>query len=176
MACLNGMIKLDKDYFQVDVLHLAPDLLGKVLVRQFADGALARWRITETEAYRGEEDGACHARKGRTPRTEVMYEEGGRIYVYLIYGIYWLLNIVSGPKDDPQAVLIRGLEEIKGPGKVGQLLKLDKSFYGEVISDSSRLWFEDGEAPLKILTEPRVGIDYASEQWRVKPWRFIADK
>jgi len=166
-------MKVDQSYFLKDVLEVAPDLLGKVLVRQFDDGRIERWVITETEAYNGEEDQACHARKGRTKRTEVMYSEGGAIYVYLIYGMYWLLNIVTGPADHPQAVLIRGLEKIDGPGRVGRALKLDKSFYGQHICTSDRIWIENGQVKPKCIAKPRVGIDYASEEWRLKPWRFL---
>lgn len=165
--------RLQRNFFTRDVLEVAPDLLGKVLVRQYEDGTISRWLITETEAYKGEEDKACHACKGRTTRTEVMYREGGYIYVYLIYGMYWLLNIVTGEKDLPQATLIRGLSEIHGPGRVGKQLKLDKSFYEEDLISSNRLWLEE-----PILNHPthtssaRVGIDYAPEEWRLKPWRF----
>lgn len=165
-------MKLTNSYYKADVLSVAKGLLGKILVRQFDDGSIGRWRITETEAYRGEEDMACHARKGRTPRTEIMYADGGQVYVYLIYGIYWLLNVVTGLEDEPQAVLIRGLDNIIGPGKVGKLLELDKSFYGEELSTSSRIWIEDADAPLSITAKPRVGIDYAPDEWRLKPWRF----
>jgi len=165
-------MKLDQSYFKKDVLEVAPDLIGKVLVRQFDDGTIERWRITETEAYNGEEDEACHARKGRTPRTEVMYGEGGVIYVYLIYGMYWLLNIVTGPEDHPQAVLIRGLEKVNGPGRVGTTLQIDKTFYGEDLTTSSRMWIESGQEKVQFVTSPRIGIDYAPDEWRLKPWRF----
>lgn len=166
-------MRLSESYYAQDALILAPDLLGKHLYRRFDDDSVDKFVITETEAYRGEEDLACHASKGRTPRTEVMYAEGGKIYAYLIYGMYWLLNIVSGPSNFPQAVLIRGLDEIKGPGKVGKLLQLDKSFYGENLCLSSRMWLENGGAPDSIISKPRIGIDYAPDQWRLKPWRFV---
>lgn len=166
-------MRLNQNYFEQDVLTVAPDLLGKILVRQFEDGNIQRWRITETEAYRGEEDQACHARKGRTIRTEIMYAQGGAVYMYLIYGMYWLLNIVTGPKDIPQAVLIRGLEAISGPGRVGKALKLDKGFYGEDVTVSEKLWIEDSNVHVNYTVEPRVGIDYAPNEWRLKPWRFI---
>ncbi len=163
---------LPTDFFQQDVLQLAPALLGKIIARKFDDGTIERFRITETEAYRGEEDKACHAAKGRTPRTEVMYHQGGKIYVYLIYGMYWMLNIVSGKENEPQAVLIRGVENISGPGRVGKKLKLDKGFYGETLP-SSRIWIEDdGFVPQYITTTPRIGIDYA-EEWKDIHWRFV---
>jgi len=88
--------RLSPDFFLRDVLEVAPALIGKLLVRQFDDGRIERYRITEVEAYRGAEDLACHASKGRTPRTEIMFQEGGTVYVYLIYGMYWLLNLVTG--------------------------------------------------------------------------------
>lgn len=169
-------MRLPKTYFTNDVLKIAPDLLGKKLVRIFQDGTRKEYLITETEAYRGEEDLACHASKGRTARTEVMYQQGGVVYVYLIYGMYWLLNIVTGENDDPQAVLIRGLKEIDGPGKVGRQLQLDKSFYGEDLIQSDRLWIEEGLAVRHYTADMRVGIDYAGEQWRSKLWRFKLDE
>ena len=129
--------------------------------------------ITETEAYLGEEDLACHASKGRTPRTEIMYADGGAIYVYLIYGMYWLLNFVTGTENHPQAVLIRGIDNIIGSGRVGRELKIDKSFYGESLLTSCRMWLEDAPDTFDFTTAPRVGIDYAGDIWKDKPWRFI---
>lgn len=163
--------KLPESYFTSDVLEVSPDLLGKYLVRRFPDGEVRRYRITDVEAYRGEEDQACHARKGKTARTEVMYQAGGKIYVYLIYGIYWLLNIVTGPAGHPQAVLIRGVEGIDGPGRVGRELELDRSFWGEPIQ-GERLWVEYSDEKPDFVTAPRVGVDYAGD-WKDTPWRFI---
>lgn len=105
-----------------------------------------------------------------------MYQEGGVVYVYLIYGMYWLLNIVSGKKDQPQAVLIRSLKEINGPGRVGKELQLDKSFYGEDLTRSNRLWIEKDLGKRIYTAERRVGIDYAGERWRNKLWRFKLDE
>ena len=99
-------------------MKVAPDLLGKRITRVFEDGSNAGGFITEVEAYCGKKDLACHASRGRTSRTEVMYGEGGFVYVYLIYGLYWMLNIVTGKKDDPQAVLIRSMENVKGPANI----------------------------------------------------------
>jgi DNA-3-methyladenine glycosylase len=163
--------RLSPDFFLRDVLDVAPDLLGKVLVRRFQDGLTERYRIVETEAYRGVEDVACHASKGRTPRTEVMFQEGGTVYVYLIYGMYWLLNLVTGNEGDASAVLIRGIEGFSGPGRVGRKLQLDKSFYGESLVNSSRIWVEDAEPVTEIKTSKRIGIGYAGE-WENKLWRF----
>jgi DNA-3-methyladenine glycosylase len=131
------------EFFRRDVLEVAPELAGKILVRVFPDGLTVRSMITETEAYRGEEDKACHASKGRTGRTQIMYAAGGNIYIYLIYGMYWMLNFVTGETDQPQAVLIRGTEAYNGPGRLTKALGLDKSFYGEDLSASGRLWVED---------------------------------
>ncbi len=165
--------KLADVFFQRDVLKVAPDLLGKIIVRKFDDQTLARYKITEVEAYRGIEDLACHASKGKTPRTEVMFREGGLVYVYLIYGIYWMLNIVTGKIDEPSAVLIRGVENIPGPGRVGKALQLDKSFYGENLLTSERIWIENSNQPVNYKTTPRIGIDYAGEPWISKPWRYL---
>lgn len=167
------MNRLKKEYFRAnDALVLAEDLLGKILVRDFGDGDSLRLKIIETEAYLGMEDRGNHASKGRTPRTEIMFAEGGVVYAYLIYGMHWLLNIVTGPADNPEAVLIRGVEGVIGPGRVGKLIGLDRSFYGEDLETSERLWIEDGEKEGKIVTSPRIGIDYAGEIWKNKPWRF----
>jgi len=164
--------RLGSDFFNRDVLLVAPELINKIIVRKFPDGTITRSRITETEAYRGEEDLACHASKGRTPRTDILYFEGGKIYVYLIYGMYQMLNFVTAAENDPQAVLIRGIEGFKGPGKLTKHLQIDKSFYGENLALSDRLWIEDDGNPPEYFTGPRVGIDYAGI-WKEKPWRFI---
>ncbi len=166
------MTKLDEKFFRRDVLLVAPDLLGKILVRRFDDGHEERFRITETEAYRGEEDKACHACKGRTKRTEVMYHEGGKIYVYLIYGMYWMLNFVTGHENDPQAVLIRGIRNFSGPGRVGRKLQLNAGFYSENLC-SGRIWLEDDGYTPEYTTTPRIGIAYA-EEWKDLEWRYIA--
>ncbi len=167
--------RLTADFFRQDALCVAPLLLGKKLVRQIGNTTL-EFRITDVEVYCGKEDQACHASKGRTPRTEIMYADGGRVYVYLIYGMYWLLNFVTGEADHPQAILIRGVEDIDGPGRVGKSLQLDKSFYGEDLIVSDRLWVEDAPSVTEFETVPRVGIDYAGEEWRLKKWRFILKK
>jgi len=171
------MPRPQRSFFTRDVLEVAPDLIGKILVRKFDDGSINKFLITEVEAYRGQEDLACHASKGRTPRTEIMYHEGGKIYVYLIYGMYWMLNFVTAKKDTPQAVLIRGVEGYDGPGKLTRNLHIDKSFYGEDLISSKRLWLETAERlpKSKILTTPRIGIDYAGEIYKNKPWRFVLE-
>ena len=165
--------KLTKEFFLRDVLEVAPDLLGKYLVINQKTSGIARHRITEVEAYRGEEDKACHASKGRTKRTEIMYHEGGKIYVYLVYGMYWMLNIVTGEKDNPQAVLIRRIENFKGPGILSGELKVNNSFYGEDLISSNRIWIENSNQKNDFFTASRVGIDYAGDIWKNKPWRFV---
>jgi len=165
--------RLGREFFNQDVLVVAPQLLGKQLVRRYPDGTKATYIITETEAYRGEKDLACHASKGRTPRTEVMYGEGGHLYMYLIYGMYWMLNVVTGIVGVPQAVLFRGLREASGPGRLTRLIKVDKDFYGEDLASSDRIWVEECETLTPYTTGPRVGIDYAGEPWKDMPWRFL---
>lgn len=169
--CCGGSSRLSLDFFLRDVLEVAPDLLGKYLVRRFDDGRIERYKITETEAYRGAEDLACHASKGRTPRSEVMFQEGGKVYVYLIYGQYWLLNLVTGREGDASAVLIRGMAGFSGPGRVGRELQLDRSFYAESLITSTRIWVEDGEPVSEFRTSRRIGISYAGA-WADKLWRF----
>ena len=165
-------MKLKRDFWDRDVLEVAPSLLGKVLVRKFEDGRELRLRITEVEAYRGVEDQACHARFGKTERNKVMWGKAGLVYVYLIYGMYWMLNFVTGKNNEPQAVLIRGLEGAEGPGRVGRLLGLDKSFYGEDVVTSGRLWVEEGRLEGEIVRSERGGVEYAGV-WARKKWRFL---
>jgi DNA-3-methyladenine glycosylase len=167
------LVKLDYDFYRQDVLKVAPGLIGKFLVRKYEDGKIIRHMISEVEAYRGEEDLGCHASKGRTARTEVMYQPGGVIYVYLIYGMYWMLNIVTGQRDNPQAVLIRGLEGIWGPGRITRDLRINGSFYGASLVDSGNIWVEDDGSKVEYNTKTRIGIDYAGEVWKNKLWRFI---
>jgi DNA-3-methyladenine glycosylase len=164
--------RLERAFFKRDVLDVAPDLLSKILAIKSNDGNVRRFSISETEAYRGSDDNACHASRGRTPRTEIMYHEGGRLYVYFVYGMYWMLNIVTGPENDPQAVLIRSLENCTGPGRVTRLLGIDRSFYGEDLVSSERIWIEESGINPVYRTGPRVGVDYAGEIWKNKPWRY----
>lgn len=165
-------MRLERQFYQQDVLALAPQLLGKQLVRQLDDGTRLSITINEVEAYRGEEDLACHARFGKTARNSVMYQQGGVVYMYLIYGMYWMLNVVTGSHDFPEAILIRGAGEFDGPGKLTKALALDRSFYGEDLTTSARLWIEDAPAVACYQTTPRIGIGYAAKEWRDIPWRF----
>jgi DNA-3-methyladenine glycosylase len=164
--------KLKRDYYIRDVLEVAPDLPGKNLVVCLPDKSFGRFKITDVEAYRGSEDKACHACKGRTSRTEIMFHEGGKLYIYLIYGMYWMLNIVTGDTNMPQAVLIRGVDNYSGPGRLTKFLGIDKSFYGEDLVTSERIWIEDPGITHKIKIGPRIGIDYAGEFWKTRPWRY----
>lgn len=163
--------KLEREFYTRDVLTVAPKLLGKTLVCRVGE-ELVRYRITETEAYRGDGDLACHASKGRTSRTEIMFHNGGMVYVYFIYGMYWMLNVVTGREDEPQAVLIRGLEGLYGPGRLTRRLNIDRSFYGEDLTVSQRIWIEDDGCTPKYETGTRIGVDYAGE-WKDKLWRFF---
>jgi len=163
--------KLEETFYCRDVLKVAPELLGKYLVLKTASG-ISEYMITEVEAYRGEEDKACHASKGRTARTDIMYHKGGKIYVYLIYGMYWMLNFVTGSENNPQAILIRGIEGFDGPGKLTRKLGIDGTYYGEDLCCSDHIWIEDRKQAPQIKTSGRIGIDYAGDPWVSKPWRF----
>jgi DNA-3-methyladenine glycosylase len=166
---------IDLTFFERDVLDVAPGLLGNYLVIADEFGRIKKYLITETEAYRGEQDQACHASKGRTKRTEIMYHSGGCIYVYLIYGVHWMLNFVTGPTDDPQAVLIRSLFGIEGPGRVTKALNINKNHYGLSLIPAQNIWCETGLTGITYKSSTRIGIDYAGRVWREKPWRYIID-
>lgn len=165
---------LGKEFFSRDVLEAAPELVGKVIVRTLTDGTELRERITETEAYGGEEDRACHASKGRTKRTELLYGEPGIIYVYLCYGMHWLMNVITGEEGKPQGILIRCGERHNGPAKLTEALHIDGSFNGVPVYGREDIRIEDDGYRPKLRAAPRVGIDYAGEPWVSIPWRFIA--
>lgn len=174
----NDVVRLGNDFFRQDAVSVARQLLGKKLVRQFDDGTKKTYVITATEAYLGAEDKACHASKGRTKRTEVMFHKGGVVYVYLIYGMYWMLNFVTGVENHPEAVLICGIDEVKGSGRVGRTLQIDKTFYNEDLQTSKRIWVAESDSSKEaysILEKKRVGVDYADE-WKDKLWRFEIDE
>jgi DNA-3-methyladenine glycosylase len=164
--------RLTSGFYTRDVLIVAPEILGKKLIMKFHDGSFMKYSVTDVEAYRGAEDKACHASRGRTARNEIMYHSGGSLYIYLVYGMYWMLNIVTGSANDPQAILIRGIENCNGPGRVTRLLGIDRSFYGEDLSISERIWFENASPVTDFKTGPRIGIDYAGEYWKTRLWRF----
>jgi len=164
------MNKLDYPFFHRPCLEVARDLVGKVLVHETESGIL-RLRISETEAYWGPWDTACHVSKGRTPRTEVFYAAAGTLYVYLCYGMHWMLNIVTGDVEDPQAVLIRACAEAPGPGKLTKRLGIT----GELNKGSilqGPLWIEDDGFRCDVVTDKRVGIGYADQKDQDKLWRF----
>lgn len=154
---------------------LARRLLGKVLVSTGEDGVERRGRICEVEAYHGEADLACHASKGRTRRTEVMYAAGGVWYVYLCYGIHEMLNLVTGPEHQPSAILIRGVEGVPGPGRLTRVFGIDRRFNARAVAPATGLWIEDDGFKIPrsaVIATPRIGVDYAGPEWAGKPWRF----
>ncbi len=167
-------MRLSRDFYKKNVIEVAENLLGKKLVREFESGERFEDLIAEVEAYGGEEDLASHARFGKTDRNKIMYDKPGLVYVYLIYGMHWMLNVVTGKEGGAQAVLIRGTKKISGPGKLGNKLELDRSFYGEDLVESSRIWLEEGEGvgDDEISRKLRVGVDYAGE-WAMKKWRLV---
>lgn len=169
-------MKLNEEFFNRDALEVAPNLIGKIIARKLNDGTILRERIAETEVYRGEEDLGCHASKGRTKRTELLYGESGIIYVYLCYGMHWLMNVITGEREQPQGVLFRCGTVKNGPAKLTKYLQIDGSFNGEKICGNDRVWIEDDGFCPKITTAPRVGIDYAGEYWKNVKWRYIAEK
>ncbi|HEU5079701.1 MAG TPA: DNA-3-methyladenine glycosylase [Opitutaceae bacterium] len=151
-------------------------LLGKILARTRPDGTVTRHIITETEAYHSEKDLACHASKGRTARTDVLFRPGGVWYVYLCYGIHEMLNLVVGPKDFPGAVLFRGVHDAIGPGRLTKSLEIGRSLNGKNAELGSGLWLEDHGLRVSktwIRSTPRIGVDYAGHIWAAKPWRFV---
>ncbi len=167
---------LGADFFARSALIVARELLGKVLVRRLGSQAIVAM-ITETEAYVGPHDLACHASKGRTPRTEVMFGPAGHWYVYFIYGIHWMLNAVTGDVDHPAAVLLRGAGAWNGPARLTKALDIDKRLNGAAAARSSGLWIEDRglRVPSKCIRRtPRIGVDYAGA-WAAKPYRFLLD-
>lgn len=186
------MPTLPRSFYLRPAVEVARDLLGKTLVHRHGNRRLAG-RIVETEAYIGPEDLACHASKGRTPRTEVMYSTGGHAYVYLIYGMHRMFNVVTGERGFPAAVLVRGLEPLEGldeirrrrgcrrdrdlasgPGKLCQALGIELEHYG-VDLRRGPLRIEDAPpAPEPVFVGPRIGIDYAGK-WKDRPLRFLLE-
>jgi len=189
--------KLKRDFYIRDSLIVAQELLGKYIIRKTATKKIIG-KIVETEAYLGPKDKASHAYLGKkTNRNKIEYFEGGYIYIYLVYGMYWQLNITTYLKDKPECVLIRAVEptsilnekKIKdfrnldpetknltnGPGKVCKYFKLDRSFYGEDLTISKRIWLEDWDGKIlknEIQKSRRIGIDYAGKYWSKRLWRF----
>ena len=155
---------------------VARDLLGCWLVVQSPAGRVQRHAIFETEAYMGPQDLACHGRTGPTARNQTMFGPAGHWYVYLCYGMHWMLNIVTGREGLPAAVLIRGAGEATGPGRLTKALGVDRQHDGRWSCRASGLWLEAGvNVPRRLIERtPRIGVDYAGE-WAVKPLRYVVD-
>jgi DNA-3-methyladenine glycosylase len=169
--------KLPRTFYNRDALHVAQDLIGKILVHRFDDREL-RARIVETEAYVGPHDLACHASKGRTGRTEVMFGRAGHAYVYLIYGMYKMLNIVTADVDDAQAVLIRAAEpldgwqaDLSGPGKLCRDMHITRGQNGLDLTENELFLLDNPDDHPKIVRTKRIGVDYAKE-WTHALLRF----
>jgi DNA-3-methyladenine glycosylase len=184
---------LDGEFYSIHASAVARSLLGMRLVRVL-DGVRMVGRISETEAYHGEEDQACHARAGRTARTAVMYGPPGRAYIYFTYGMHWMLNVVCERPGFPAAVLVRGVKPLEGldliarrrprvqprswtdgPAKLCQAFGIDGGLNGlDLTIPNGRLWIEAGTpaGEEEVTCGPRVGIGYAGEPWLSMPWRF----
>lgn len=168
------------EFYAERAIKVAEDLLGKFLVRKIGKKILVG-EIVEVEVYAGTKDRAAHTFGGRvTERNKIMYGKGGIAYVYFIYGMHWQMNVIVG-KSEPHCVLLRALDlgdggrTASGPGKLCKYMKLDKSFHGEDLTVSPRLWLEDrgiGVNPGQIIRTKRVGIGYAGSYWGAKRWRF----
>ena len=163
----------DLDFFKRDTITLAKSLIGKWLVTNI-NGVEVKAQICETEGYLGVNDSACHTYKGkRTERVEPMWQVGGTIYIYLCYGLHYLLNIVSCNVDEPEAVLIRGVVGAVGPAKTTKLLNIDKSLNGQSIVNNPKICIMDDGNKYKFTTDTRVGIDYALPKDKNAKLRFI---
>lgn len=179
-------MKLKQNFYNKPTLKVAQHLLGKFLIHKI-NGKLLVGKIIETEAYVGKNDLASHASKGKTKRTEIMFGPPGFWYTYLIYGMYYCLNIVTQHQNYPAAVLIRAIEPISGfksdiktdgPGKICRALKIDKKINGtHAFGPKAKLWIEDRGLiikPSQIKKSTRIGVDYAKE-YKNKPWRFYIE-
>lgn len=162
---------IDKNFFEQPAILLAPLLLGKYLCYKY-NNIIIKSKITEVEAYCGIKDSACHTFNGlKTKRTEPMWNEGGTIYVYLCYGLHYMLNIVCG-HNSPEAILIRSVKDANGPGRVSKYFNIDKSINNLSIIYSN-LWLEDAEL-VKYKKAKRIGINYALPKDRNAMLRFIS--
>ena len=160
------MNRLPYEFYNRPCDQVARDLVGKVIVR-----GDTRLRISETEIYWGISDTACHASKGKTPRNEVLWAPAGTVYVYLCYGMHWLLNIITGSEGDPQGVLIRACLEAPGPGKLTKKLGITGTLNkGSILQGP--LWIEDDGFRCNVVTDKRVGIGFAAQEDQDKLWRF----
>jgi DNA-3-methyladenine glycosylase len=166
---------LTESFFARSAPVVAKDLLGKYLVRNTKKGEVA-YMITETEGYHGLEDLASHASKGKTQRTEVMFGNPGVFYIPLIYGMYYMLNVVTGKFGHPSGVLIRGLHNLNGPGRLTRELQITKELNLKKSAKATGLWFEDRGVVVKkkdIVNTARIGVEYAGPLWSKKLWRFV---
>jgi DNA-3-methyladenine glycosylase len=170
--------KLPRSFFTRPALDLARDLIGKILVHRIRRKDY-RARIVETEAYVGTHDLACHASKGRTRRTEALFGEGGHAYVYFIYGMYEMFNIVASVDGNAQGVLIRAAEpldgwvaDLSGPGKLARGMKITRADYGRDLTGDRLFVLDNPTDRPRVVATRRVGVDYAGE-WREAPLRFL---
>lgn len=166
---------IGKEFFERDTVRVARELIGCYLVRK-TNGKIKKYLITETEAYDGPKDLACHGSKGRTKRTEVLFGPAGHLYIYFVYGMHWLLNVTAGPTGYPAGVLIRGIENIKGPARVTKHLSVTGKMHGLPATKESGLWFELPQKTVsknEIEESTRIGVDYAGLIWSKKKWRFV---
>jgi len=169
---------ISSKFFNRPTIAVAKDLLGKFLIRR-SRGKNFAVMLTEVEVYDGPNDLASHASRGLTPRTRIMFGEAGRFYVYFTYGMHWLLNVVTGSRGYPAAVLLRAGRAtdgkiINGPARLAKYLKIDKRFNGKSASRRTGLWFEDRGIhikPSQIIAGKRIGVDYAGK-WARKPYNF----
>jgi DNA-3-methyladenine glycosylase len=168
-------MKLNKSFYKQNTIKLASKLVGKDLVVR-KNKQIFKAMITETEAYRGFDDQACHGSSGKTKRNSPMFEAGGITYIYLIYGIYQMLNIVTERKGFPSAVLISGLdcEGCDGPGKLTRKLGINKQDHNRLDLTGDTIWLEDKGRKPKLRRAKRIGVDYAGK-WADKPWRFYTN-
>jgi DNA-3-methyladenine glycosylase len=167
---------LGKKFFNRKTALVAKELVGKYLVRKIGTKIMSE-KIVETEAYVGPHDLASHSSRGRTPRTEVMFGEAGTIYTYFIYGVHWMLNVVTEEKNFPAAVLIRATAGARGPGVLTKKFKINKKLNGELANKKNGLWFEDhGVKVGKVKRTPRIGVAYAGPIWSKKKYRFVLEK
>jgi DNA-3-methyladenine glycosylase len=169
--------RLGPNFFKHDARKVAHELIGTYLVCRRADTVLMN-KITETEAYVGPHDLACHASRGRTARTEAMFGPPGTFYVYLVYGLHWMLNVVTGPVGYPAAVLIRSLGATAGPGRLTALLGITGVLNGKTADEETGVWFSGHKkfAQLAIIRTRRIGVEYAGPVWSAKKYRFVMKK
>lgn len=166
------MKHLKQDFFSHDAYSVAQQLIGKWICRRI-DGKIYKFHITETECYIGSCDSACHAYKGKTARTQIMWHKGGVCYVYLCYGIHQMLNFITGAEGEAEGVLIRGVKGAEGPGRATKAMQIDKSLYGESLLVKDRIWVEDDGKEYCFSKSKRIGIGYALQEDQDRLWRFV---